>query len=503
MRRSPARWSRSARPLLAAVRVRVRATARGAARRLHRDDGLERAREPDGGALRARRPGVRREQERDHQRLRRPRRHDADAVRRPAHARCTTSGTAGCSGMALDPRLHDRAARTSTCSTPTTRRRTARMQPRWGDACPTPPGADRRRLRDHRPALAAERHRRRDRADRGLLPAVPEPLDRLDRVRARRHAVRAAPATARRSTAPTTARTAARSTRAATRRARRSRRRPRRAARCARSPSGARPARPVTLDGAILRVNPDTGAAAAGNPAIARRRPEPPPDRRLRLPQPVPLHVPARARARSGPATSAGTRTRRSTARQNVAQVRNYGWPCYEGAPRMGAYDTLNLDSCETLYAEGAGAVTAPYFAYNHAEKVVAGRELHDRLVVDLRPAFYTGDAFPAAYKDALFFSDYSRNCIWVVLQGRRRAAGHDARARRSPRSANGPVWLTAGPGRRALLRRPRRAARSAGSRPTTARRRRASSPTPRRGVAPLTVALRRHDARPTPRARR
>ena len=42
-------------------------------------------------------------------------------------------------------------------------------------------------------------------------------------------------------------------------------------------------------------------------PRDRRRRPEPPADRRLRLPQPVPLHVPARARARSGPATSAGT----------------------------------------------------------------------------------------------------------------------------------------------------------------------------------------------------
>ena len=36
-----------------------------------------------------------------------------------------------------------------------------------------------------------------------------------------------------------------------------------------RRPSGARRAKRVTLDGSILRVNPDTGAASAGNPAIS------------------------------------------------------------------------------------------------------------------------------------------------------------------------------------------------------------------------------------------
>ena len=36
----------------------------------------------------------------------------------------------------------------------------------------------------------------------------------------------------------------------------------------------------------------------------------------------------------------------------------------------MSSYDNLNLNVCENLYAAGAGAVTAPLYAYNHSAKV-------------------------------------------------------------------------------------------------------------------------------------
>ncbi len=50
---------------------------------------------------------------------------------------------------------------------------------------------------------------------------------------------------------------------------------------------------PTGGDGAILRVDPDTGAALPDNPG-RQRRPDDAPDRRARLPQPVPAHAPAR-----------------------------------------------------------------------------------------------------------------------------------------------------------------------------------------------------------------
>ena len=60
--------------------------------------------------------------------------------------------------------------------------------------------------------------------------------------------------------------------------------------------------------------------------------------------------------------------------------------------------------------------------------------------------AFYNGGTFPAQYNGALFFSDYSRSCIWVMFAG---ANGVPDPATRQPfvTEAGGPVDLQVGPG--------------------------------------------------------
>src|SRR4051794_30668794 len=200
----------------------------------------------------------------------------------------------------------------------------------------------------------------------------------------------------------------------------------------------------ASLDGAILRLNPDTGAAAAGNPAIANS------DANRRRIVAHGFRNPFRFTFRPGTgeiwAGDVGWNTWEEIDRvPDVAAVRNYGWPCYEGTPRMGSYDSLNLDNCETLYAQGTGAVVAPYYAYNHADKVVAGETCTSGSSSISGMAFYTGDAFPNAYKNALFFADYSRNCIWVMYPG---ANGLPDPATRQTflAGAAGPVYLTQGP---------------------------------------------------------
>ncbi|WP_084286119.1 PQQ-dependent sugar dehydrogenase [Solirubrobacter soli] len=200
----------------------------------------------------------------------------------------------------------------------------------------------------------------------------------------------------------------------------------------------------ASLDGAILRVNPDTGAAAAGNPAIGNADPN-----RRRIVAHG-FRNPFRFTFRPGTgeiwAGDVGWNTWEEIDRvPDASQVRNYGWPCYEGTPRMGSYDALNLDNCETLYAQGTGAVQAPYFAYNHNEKIVANETCTTGSSSISGLAFYTADAFPAAYKNALFFADYSRNCIWVAYPG---ANGLPDMATRQTflAGAAGPVFLTQGP---------------------------------------------------------
>ena len=211
--------------------------------------------------------------------------------------------------------------------------------------------------------------------------------------------------------------------------------------RCGRRASAA-PAQDATLDGAILRVHPDTGDAAPDNPAIGNPNP-----RRRRIVA-YGLRNPFRFTFRPGTGEiwsgdvgwNADEEINRTP---DVTQVRNYGWPCYEGATRQAAYDSLNLASCETLYT--AGTATTPYFSYKHSEKVVPGESCSSGSSSISGLAFYTADVFPPAYKHALFFSDYSRRCIWVMFRG---ANGLPDPATRATflAGAEGPVFLTQGP---------------------------------------------------------
>ncbi|MDA0171931.1 PQQ-dependent sugar dehydrogenase [Solirubrobacter taibaiensis] len=241
----------------------------------------------------------------------------------------------------------------------------------------------------------------------------------------------------------------------------------------------------VTLDGSILRVNPDTGAASDGNPAISdanvnRRRIV---AHGLRNPFRITFR-PGTGEIWSG---DVGWNQYEEINRtQNIAQVRNYGWPCYEGTPRMSSYDTLDINSCETLYSQGAGAVTAPYFAYHHNEKVVTNEACPSGGSSISGLHFYTGTSFPAKYRDALFFSDFSRKCIWVAYKG---ADGLPDMSTRETfaSAADGPVWLTQGPDGALYYAdlekgNVRRIASDNGA--PTAR----ITATPRTGVVPLTV---------------
>ena len=164
----------------------------------------------------------------------------------------------------------------------------------------------------------------------------------------------------------------------------------------------------ASLDGAILRVNPDTGLAAAGNPAIADADPQPPPDRRLRLPQPVPLHLPARhRRALVG---DVGWNTYEEINRTpDVVQGRTTAGRARRARRGMGSYDSLNLGSCETLYSAGAqrrdrAVLRLPPQRPDRRRARAARRAPRRSPASRSTPETRSG----TDYKDALFFSDYS-----------------------------------------------------------------------------------------------
>jgi uncharacterized repeat protein (TIGR01451 family) len=175
---------------------------------------------------------------------------------------------------------------------------------------------------------------------------------------------------------------------------------------------------PTSLDGAILRLDPDTGAAAGDNPLASS------PDPNARRIIADGLRNPFRFTIRPGTSEvwlgDVGWNTWEDIHRvaDPLGTVENFGWPCYEGNGRQPGYDNANLAICENLYAQGAGAVAAPYFTYNHSAQVVPGETCPTGGSSLAGLAFYTTGPFPDSYDGALFFADYSRDCMWVMFRG-------------------------------------------------------------------------------------
>ena len=125
------------------------------------------------------------------------------------------------------------------------------------------------------------------------------------------------------------------------------------------------PADPTTLDGAILRVDPDTGAALPDNPLAGSARP-----RRARGSSPTACATRSGSPIRPGTNElwigDVGWNTLEEINRiadPTDATVENFGWPCYEGSVppgRLRRRRTCNL--CESLYGSGCRdlAATSP-----------------------------------------------------------------------------------------------------------------------------------------------
>ena len=202
---------------------------------------------------------------------------------------------------------------------------------------------------------------------------------------------------------------------------------------------------PTGLDGSVIRIDPETGDPAPANPLTG-------PDLNARRIVAYGFRNPFRIAIRPGtdelwvgdvgwghweeinrvPAISPGT-------------ARNFGWPCYEAAERL--YGMLGI--CQDLYSDsdlGLNPVVAPIFSYEHLQPAFPGDTCDSGSSATSGLAFESSSSFPDHYRDALFFADYARNCIWVMPD----TDGDeipDASAVESFRpDASGPVDLQFGP---------------------------------------------------------
>ncbi len=248
---------------------------------------------------------------------------------------------------------------------------------------------------------------------------------------------------------------------------------------------------PEGLGGSLIRVNPTTGAAMPDNPNAASADP----NRRRQLA--IGLRQPFRWTFRPGTNEvwygDVGWHTWEEINRiQNplgATLSNNFGWPCYEGAGRQRGWDDANLNLCESLYS--SGQVVAPYYTYNHRNAVVSGDgcPTGDSAVTGL--AFYPagGGPYPAAYRNALFFADYARSCIWAMMAGANGLPDPNNIVAFAPTATN-PVDLQVGPDGDVwyvdVSGTVRRFHYNAGNQPPTA----AINATPTSGGSPLAVAF-------------
>jgi glucose/arabinose dehydrogenase len=215
------------------------------------------------------------------------------------------------------------------------------------------------------------------------------------------------------------------------------------------------PTDPTSLDGALLRVNPANGAGLPDNPNAAS------PDANARRIVAYGLRNPFRFGVRPGTGEvwigDVGWNTWEEIQRFQLptgtgAAAVNFGWPCYEGSntgsARQSGYDGANLNICENLYAQGPGAVQAPLFAWNHSSVVVPGETCPAGSSSAAGIAFgpTTGSNYPSEYRGALFFADYSRDCIWAMLPDAN-GVPDKASIRTFAAGAANPVHLQIGPG--------------------------------------------------------
>jgi glucose/arabinose dehydrogenase len=178
---------------------------------------------------------------------------------------------------------------------------------------------------------------------------------------------------------------------------------------------------PVSLDGTVIRVSPDTGLALPDNPAADAA------DANAQRIVAFGMRNPFRMAVRPGTGevwlgdVGWDTDEEINRLRDPLAGVANFGWPCYEGDERQERYAPADLGICEDLYEEG-DAETAPWFGYRHGRPVSDSDDCGSAEGASISGIAFrsaaAGSSWPAAYDGALFFADYARSCIWVMTQG-------------------------------------------------------------------------------------
>ncbi|HET8814950.1 MAG TPA: PQQ-dependent sugar dehydrogenase [Solirubrobacterales bacterium] len=173
------------------------------------------------------------------------------------------------------------------------------------------------------------------------------------------------------------------------------------------------------LNGAILRLDPDTGAAFEGNPLAASG------DENTRRTVAKGFRNPFRFTFDS----ASGEIYTGNVGSSEIEEIErfeappkalyNSGWPCYEGIQRQFQFKNLGLNVCNAMYSPNPNPTSLPLFSYSHKQTVVPEDECPTESGSAVGGiSLYEGTQLPAPYQGALFFADAVRGCIWAMLAG-------------------------------------------------------------------------------------
>jgi glucose/arabinose dehydrogenase len=198
----------------------------------------------------------------------------------------------------------------------------------------------------------------------------------------------------------------------------------------------------VVLNGSVIRIDPATGAASAGNPNIGHTDLD---ARRiiamgLRNPYRFAFHPTSGDIWIADVGDNSWEEINRIPAPLTTTPIKNFGWPCFEGAPSRSPWSSFNLCSGVTH--------TAPYYAYAHDTPVYSGDACGSGGSAITGVAFYPNSGvgnYPTSYRNAMFFSDLPRDCIYVVFPDVNGLPNNATRTNFVSAAAN-PVDLQIGP---------------------------------------------------------
>jgi len=209
---------------------------------------------------------------------------------------------------------------------------------------------------------------------------------------------------------------------------------------------------PTGLNGALLRLDPNTGAGWPTNPLSASS------DLDARRVAAFGFRNPYRFAVRPGTSEvwvgDVGARYYEEVNRVAVSTAPgpgntlppNYGWPCYEGPAKQSGFQNANLNLCTSLYNGGGGGTIAPYWGWSKPQVVGTCPKTGGTAVTGV--TFYpSAGPYPARYRGGLFVADYSRGCITFLPKRADNGLPDTTKVETFDTSASTPVDLQVGPG--------------------------------------------------------